>query len=287
VAEPARAGRLSADHLGALASCERRHPELAARDEAVLVGQAVELDAEAFRAVGRHWCDLAADLDEPSTSPEPTSEVHLSQTFDGWWELQGRLSPDDGAILHAALEAGVDRRLRAQRDGDPSSGLLASQLRAQALVDLAAQELRAEPGQPSAPDRYRVGIVVTLEERDRLAEAGCDSPMYRIVVDADGEVLDVGRDTRAWPRGIRRAITHRDGGCVFPGCDRPPSWCDIHHCDHWEAGGPTSVDNGALLCRSHHTFLHKKRWKVRVERGRPHIYREDGTKHRITRWEAA
>src|SRR5687768_13957126 len=41
---PARAGRLSPEHLGALARCARRHRALAERDEDVLVGQALALD---------------------------------------------------------------------------------------------------------------------------------------------------------------------------------------------------------------------------------------------------
>jgi 5-methylcytosine-specific restriction protein A len=54
--------------------------------------------------------------------------------------------------------------------------------------------------------------------------ACCDSPAFRVVLGADSEIPDVGRLTQQWPAGIRRAITHRDRGCVFPGCDRPPSW---------------------------------------------------------------
>jgi hypothetical protein len=79
-------------------------------------------------------------------------------------------------------------------------------------------------------------------------------------------VLDIGRLTQQWPSGIRRAITICDGGCTFPGCDRPPSWSDIHHCRPWHDGGPTNVDSGALLCRRHHTFIHKYDWTVVVER---------------------
>jgi hypothetical protein len=33
----------------------------------------------------------------------------------------------------------------------------------------------------------------------------------------------------------------RDGGCVFPGCDRPLAWCDAHHLWHWVDGGPTDL----------------------------------------------
>ncbi len=44
----------------------------------------------------------------------------------------------------------------------------------------------------------------------------------------------------------------RDGGCVFPGCDRPLAWCDAHHLRHWLHGGPTDLANLVLLCRAHH-----------------------------------
>jgi hypothetical protein len=46
------------------------------------------------------------------------------------------------------------------------------------------------------------------------------------------------------------------------------------------------VDNGALLCRGHHSFIHAKRWRVDVEDGRPVVYRDDGARHVITRWSA-
>ena len=109
------------------------------------------------------------------------------------------------------------------------------------------QAMRREPSDASAPDRYRVAVVVRHDHTDLLPLACCDSPAFRVVIGADSEVLDVGRITQQWPIGIRRAITHRDRQCVFPGCDRPPSWCDIHHCLPWEEGGSTSIDNGAAV----------------------------------------
>jgi 5-methylcytosine-specific restriction protein A len=54
----------------------------------------------------------------------------------------------------------------------------------------------------------------------------------------------------------------RDGGCVFPGCDRKPKWCDAHHLKPWEDDGPTDLDNGCLLCRRHHTLIHHRGWTL-------------------------
>jgi hypothetical protein len=63
---------------------------------------------------------------------------------------------------------------------------------------------------------------------------------------------------------IRRALVLRDGGCAFPGCDRPPRWCDGHHVKHWADGGPTCLDNAVLVCGFHHRLLHHGGWHVRI-----------------------
>ena len=255
--------------------------------EALLVDQAQRLDADAFGVAARHWRDRATAVDSPdpatTTPTEPVDELHLSGTFDGRYRLDGTFSAETGQLA-AALDAHVDHALRAARDGDPSVPLVASRVRAAALVDLVAQSMRREPSDSSVPDRYRVAIVVTHDAQDPPLEV-CDSPAFRVVLGARSEVLDVGRLTQLWPPAIRRAITHRDLHCVFPGCDRSPSWRDIHHCLPWKEGGATTVDNGALLCRRHHTFIHKQNWSIRIEHGKPITRKADGTQHLLTRWD--
>jgi Domain of unknown function (DUF222)/HNH endonuclease len=74
---------------------------------------------------------------------------------------------------------------------------------------------------------------------------------------APAEPLEVGRATRVVSPAQRTALAVRDGGCVVPGCDRPPGWCDAHHLRHWLHGGPTDLANLALLCRAHHRAVHE------------------------------
>ena len=259
------------------------------RDEPVLVPQAVTLEAPHYRATTHTWLSHAEDAtNQAEPVNEPVSELFLSETADGVHHLKATLVGEDGATVVAALQAIVDPMLRAARDQDPSvAAKPGSVLRAMALVDLCAQSLRREPSEASAPDRYRVAIIVPFDatEPDRPVGA-CDASAYRVVLDARGEVLDIGRTTQRWSTAIRRAITIRDGGCVFPGCDRKPAWSDIHHCRHWDHGGHTSVNNGALLCRRHHTFIHKQRWSVTIDHGRPCVRRPDGTPYVITPWQA-
>jgi hypothetical protein len=289
IASEARAGRMSTDHLRAIGECAHRRPALAARDEQLWMEQAATLGAEGFRIATRRWLDLAADATAPDPGDRPVEEVsrlHASRTLEGWLRVDGLFAPHDADLLEAVLDAGVDRALRDAHDGDPSvTGRPVSALRAAALVDVAAQAMRREPSDLSVPDRYRVAVVVQ-HDAPAVPEAGCDATAYRVVLGARREVLDVGRQTSRWPVAIRRAITVRDRGCIFPGCDRPPGWTDIHHCKPWHEGGTTAVDNGALLCRRHHTFIHQHRWRVTLDGGIPTTRRPDGTRYLIERWAA-
>jgi len=79
---------------------------------------------------------------------------------------------------------------------------------------------------------------------------------------APTQPLEVGRTTRVVTAAQRAALAVRDGGCAFPGCDRPPPWCDAHHLRHWLHGGPTDLANLALLCRSHHRAVHEGGWHL-------------------------
>jgi hypothetical protein len=76
------------------------------------------------------------------------------------------------------------------------------------------------------------------------------------------EPLEVGRATRVVAPPQRTALTVRDGGCRFPGCDRPLAWCDAHHLRHWLHGGPTDLGNLVLLCRGHHHAVHEGGWRL-------------------------
>ena len=79
---------------------------------------------------------------------------------------------------------------------------------------------------------------------------------------APSQPLDLGRTTRVVHPTQRSALAVRDGGCVFPGCDRPLAWCEAHHLRHWLDGGPTDLANLALVCRAHHRAVHEEGWRL-------------------------
>jgi len=74
--------------------------------------------------------------------------------------------------------------------------------------------------------------------------------------------LDIGY-SHTIPGHIRRAVTLRDKHCAWPGCDRPPVYCDVHHLRHQADGGETSVTNCALVCQFHHDVcIHRRGWQL-------------------------
>ncbi|MBE7163110.1 MAG: DUF222 domain-containing protein [Williamsia herbipolensis] len=99
------------------------------------------------------------------------------------------------------------------------------------------------------------------ETARRLA---CDADVIPIVLGSKGEVLDVGRKTRAIPTATGRAVTHRDRHCAFPGCCRRARNSQLHHIQHWAHLGETEPDNLVCLCRYHHDLVHHSGWEVEM-----------------------
>jgi hypothetical protein len=94
-------------------------------------------------------------------------------------------------------------------------------------------------------------LLTDAERRYLTCDATCEVWFERA-----GEVIGAGRATRTISRRLRRALEHRDGMCVVPGCGATRG-LHAHHLQHWEDGGPTELDNLVLLCPYHHRLHHR------------------------------
>ena len=101
---------------------------------------------------------------------------------------------------------------------------------------------------------------ITAATAERLS---CEALISGVIKDAGGDVLMLGRSKRLVSRRQRMALSVRDVCCQFPGC-RARRRCDAHHIRPWSQGGTTDMDNLILLCRRHHTVVHK--YQLRIER---------------------
>ncbi len=184
------------------------------------------------------------------------------------------------------------------RPPSETDGALPSQRRAEALVRIC--EIALEHGTDAigrkpavayvirrgAPSEGQFAGVLDPATRERVL---CDASISRVVVDADDVPLSVGRASPTWPVAIRKAIVVRDRRCRWPGCEIPAPWTDVHHFQHWEHGGETSAENGVLLCRRHHTFLHahspeRTGWRYTFADQHLRAHRPDGTELHADRW---
>jgi Domain of unknown function (DUF222) len=94
----------------------------------------------------------------------------------------------------------------------------------------------------------------------------CEQGALLVILGGASQPLDLGTTRRLFSAAQRVCLAVRDGGCRWPGCDRPPSWCESHHIDHYSTGGKTNVADGMLLCRRHHLILHNNGWQITRDR---------------------
>lgn len=282
-------GRIGLRHVHVIATvlgshaARRIHPDRLALAEAEIAEHATvynpgELHTWATRLIEA----LDDDGPEPDDTPPPqinTLTVVANRTGSGG-RIRGRF---DDAALFDAIATAVDA-LAAPRDNlDERSP---EQRQAEGLSEICARALDHGDLPETGGRRPVISVLIGLEDLQRRARAAvldfggqitpeslrmlaCDAGVVPIVMNGQGQPLDVGRIKRTVPDGLRRAITARDRGCAHPGCNRPPSWCEVHHIRPWEADGETSLDNCVMLCRVHHRLLHHSEWIVRIRDGLP------------------
>ncbi len=111
------------------------------------------------------------------------------------------------------------------------------------------------------------GEALSAGDIRRLA---CDADIIPAVLGGASQILDLGRGSRLFTGPTRQALALRDQGCVFPGCNAPPTICEGHHIQPWWAGGRTDLGNAVLLCPHHHRIVEPRpidqanQWQVRI-----------------------
>lgn len=278
VAESATAGAIPADGVRLLAQAHRRHPTEFAVHEEVFSEIAQYLDTNELRQAIEHW---EQQIDYPSVAAKTRAlrdrrSFSISQTWEGMWHVTGELDPEIGSLVDTAIRSMVDREnVEASRDSSTDTRY-PWQRRADALGDLCAFWLANSSNTgTSGGSKPTLTVTTSLEtllglkqdlptidglavDPTEMRRIICDSGVVRIILNAENEPLNVSRRYRTVTPAIRRALDHRDKGCVWRGCSAPASWCDAHHLIHWADGGETSLDNMALLCRRHHRAIHEQ-----------------------------
>jgi hypothetical protein len=205
------------------------------------------------------------------------------------------LSDEDGELMLAIYDRATSPRRGGPRFVNPVDAAEAAallddprtpgQIAADAVLSLLRVGIDADPGTVFRTRRPAVRVVVTEQARRTRAGHGflesggetislatidrheCEGGIVGIKFDTDGRIVNIGRAQRLFTERQRVGLGVRDGGCRFPGCERPVSWTEAHHINPWARDhGNTNIDDGILLCRLHHMLVHDNHWQI-IRRG--------------------
>ena len=106
------------------------------------------------------------------------------------------------------------------------------------------------------------GRISELENGTVLAPSALtpwlDSAYFERAIFSLGTRVDVSARARLFTGGTRRAIELRDRMCTHPYCYEPAESCQADHVQPWAEGGPTTQDNGRLLCGFHNRMRNQR-----------------------------
>jgi len=285
-AEAWREGRIGADQARAIASARRHRTEASmARDEEMLVSQASEMGFEDFSRALSYWKQLAdpEGADAADEDRKAARNVYLESSFTGMWLGQMTLDPVSGSIVagelnrleHELFEAdcaeATERLGRTPRIDELARD--GGQRRADALVEMATRSrtVPADGIRPAPLFSVLVGYetlhgrICELENGTVLAPSSLqpwmESAYFERAIFSLGTRVDVSVRARLFSGGTRRAIELRDRICTHPSCYEPAETCEADHIQPYADGGPTTQENGRLLCGFHN--------RLRNQRGRP------------------
>jgi Domain of unknown function (DUF222) len=272
VAEKMADGDLSVDNVRLLGSVVGQ-PEFAA-DADLLIEIASGSPRETRRGL-ESWLAMVDASGEAKREELLRVKRHITFTpnGEGMYDVKGVLMPDDVAHVQTALSH-IAGAAYADQTGRPHHTRIAD-----AFVELCqAYNAGTVTG---GRERPKVMITVPFETVvERAAGRGviigvdvtvsgetvrkmcCDAELNRVVTRGPSTILDYGTTTRLASDAQYYAMVARDGGCRWPGCDRPPGWTQAHHIDEvFRDDGPTDLNMMCLNCSTHHDYVHHHGWK--------------------------
>ena len=278
----AESGVLSSGQVAAIRGSVRRDTEpMLVEFEATMVEVLASLGIADTVTVCRDWQAKAEAMAgaEPKAEPERSLSWSTSKSSSGTSSV-GRFVGDSAMTIQ--LEQAIATATTREHDDERP----ADRRRADALFDILSffdanhdrsgtprHRPHVELVAPLAPEVDAPGTNASAGDAttvngdpipNRCAEAlMCDCVVHR-VLRSGSTILDYGRAQRTVPYPLFRAAAHRDGGCRFPGCDRPVAWTDAHHAKFWRHGGPTRLENVCLLCSRHHHLVHGRGWLLEL-----------------------
>jgi hypothetical protein len=265
-ADAFRAGELSEAQAGAIAEAATLDP---ASEHRLLETARGSSSLKGVRDACREVSLRAVDDKAKAAWLHDTRAVN--SWSDGHYRMDARLAPDDGAWVHAALEAKTDELFRSARAAGCRESRAA--YRADALVALLRNG-------PSKPPEVRVHVdQAALDRGYALAGERCevdgvgpvpvtvarrmldDARVVTVGHDESGDIVSISSLSRTIPVKLRRWVEEAYPRCGVEGCE--DDWrLEIDHVVAVDDGGRTEKANLWRLCRHHHQLKTYRGWRV-------------------------
>ncbi|WP_344316057.1 HNH endonuclease signature motif containing protein [Acrocarpospora pleiomorpha] len=180
-----------------------------------------------------------------------TERQHLSiaATLNGMGRVTGLLDPELTLQFQTWLEplavknSADDARNHGKRMADALAVRL-SQGGRRTVMHVAVTE-QTLTGESQDPAHLQDGTVIPAADARRMAYT---ADLRRVLRDADGALLDLGRARRLASTDQREAILAQYATCCREGCDIPAYLAEIDHIQPWHPTGRTDLTNLAPLC---------------------------------------
>ena len=261
-------------------------------DNIVDLAESVPVDVFA-RHVRRESERIKGDhgLADTKAKQAASSWTHWVDERSGMGKIRAEFDPERYEAITNAVEHAVTRL--ANEGGVAKNANLAATAAFNLLTDRSA-EGRGIPHLSVVVDWETLvsgGHAVSLRETagghpippESVSRLVCDAVLQRVALDQRGIPIDVGRKYRTATDAQWTAIRAIYGACAWSGCQRPLSWCQLHHIHEWEAGGATDLCNLIPLCSRHHHAVHEGGWTVRLRSERQlDIHGPDGSHYATT-----
>jgi hypothetical protein len=276
-------GEINGAHVDAFIALRRPGTEATLeRDEELLVRHARNLTFAHFTRALTYW-EQRADPDGAEASDAAKvarRDVFLIPSLDGMWLGQMTFDAISGAIVAGELERIQQELFEAdwakakdELGHEPTLadlGRTPGQRRADALVEMATRSASA-PADGRRPDplftvlvgyETFAGRIIELAQGQALAPGSLvpwleRAWLERAVFEPGGRV-EVSCHSRLFTGGTRRAIEVRDRECTHPYCDEPARRCQADHIIPYANDGPTTQENGRLLCGYHNRLRNQR-----------------------------
>jgi hypothetical protein len=282
LAEPLRAGRLSAPELKVLSDASLTAPESLPELVSLAVGQASH--KELADAASRATCRARSVEDARLRRARIHAARHLNWHQDEGGGIRGEFLCDEVAWAKVApnLEAEAKKRWKASGGADAES-LAAHRLdaflnllsgptrggdgpRPHALVLIDAAALRRSHLVPSDTCEIEGVGPVSLEMAHELLEEST----VQFVIKTGRDITTVTSSTRTPAQRTAMALIARDRSCVVPGCGKRLGLEGDHRTVDYSDDGPTTLSNLVRLCPAHHDMKTNGGWRIM---GRPGHWR--------------